>query len=721
MPSSTTCVSVVGTKGIGAVNAPPDIPQGSQVSAKSGEITPPQVSNATTSENEEFADMSECESSVIEVRVQNKGEVHSKDSGNPQDGSPVSVKGRLKEHLSFWQAIGASQYILSTIEHGYKIPFQSEPSKLFQPNNRSAYMHGSFVNEAINDLLADNRVSEVQDAAQLHNINPLSVAVQPSGKKRLILDLRTINSCLKKYKFKYEDHKKALEYFVPGVFFTKFDLKSGYHHIEIFPPHRQYLGFAWNFGDGVVRYFTFNVLPFGLSTAPYIFTKLLRPLVKLWRSRGLHPIVYLDDGLNIEDSRERAEHAAHHTRGDLFAAGFVVGEDKSEWVPTQVIDWIGITWNARVGSISNCAKRIEKARQLIRKALEHPFISARELAGIVGSIISMGAVVGRLTRIMTRHCQITIAASATWDTRCQLDSYCISELMFWSNHIMQINTKHCFQPVVYHKIVYSDASSFACGALLRNGSEFVCHKMFSEDELSRSSTYRELVTILYALHAFGSLLHNSSIKWFTDNQATAKIVEVGSMKTELQKTACEIFSHCFCYSIDLYIEWIPRELNKQADFISKIRDCDDWQITQGLFMELNELWGPYTVDCFASFYNKKLDRFFSRFWNPGCAGVDAFYQSWTGENCLVVPPVSIVSRVLQYMSSQQCCGTLIVPEWPSASFWPLLWQRYAPHIVDYRYYAGNKCCIHGRNTNSIIGSEHWESRILAIRLSFAQD
>ena len=85
------------------------------------------------------------------------------------------------------------------------------------------------------------------------------------------------------------------------------------------------------------------------------------------------------------------------------------------------------------------------------------------------------------------------------------------------------------------------------------------------------------------------------------------------MKTELQKTACEIFSHCFYYKIDLYIEWILSELNKQVDFISKIRDCDVWQITQGLFMESNELWGPHTVDCFASFYNKELDRFLSRF------------------------------------------------------------------------------------------------------------
>ena len=76
--------------------------QAARLQKKIGEIKPPQVSNATTSENEEFAGTSECESCVIEERVQNKGEVHSKGWENQQGGSPVSVKRRLQEHLSFW-------------------------------------------------------------------------------------------------------------------------------------------------------------------------------------------------------------------------------------------------------------------------------------------------------------------------------------------------------------------------------------------------------------------------------------------------------------------------------------------------------------------------------------------------------------------------------------------------------------------------------------------
>ena len=59
----------------------------------------------------------------------------------------------------------------------------------------------------------------------------------------------------------------------------KFDLKSGYHHIDIYPEHQSYLGFRWDKKEKPQFYF-FIVLPFGFSTACYIFTKLLRPLVR---------------------------------------------------------------------------------------------------------------------------------------------------------------------------------------------------------------------------------------------------------------------------------------------------------------------------------------------------------------------------------------------------------------------------------------------------------
>ena len=195
-------------------------------------------------------------------------------------------------------------------------------------------------------------------------------------------------------------------------------------------------------------------------------------------------------------------------------------------------------------------------------------------------------------------------------------------------------------------IIFSDASNYACGALVKGGHEIACHKMFTPEEAGCSSTHRELITILYSLGAFGANLFDSRIKWYTDNQATAKIVEVGSMKLTLQTLAYKIFSYCLAHNIDLHIQWIPRELNTQADFVSKLRDCNNWQITSDVIQQLDSTWGPHTLDCVASFYNAKIDRFFSRFWNHGCLGVDAFFQQWAGENCLLVPPVNIVTKVL---------------------------------------------------------------------------
>ena len=67
-----------------------------------------------------------------------------------------------------------------------------------------------------------------------------------------------------------------------GDWFVKFDL-NGYHHVDIAADHRKVLGFCFPV-MGTVRVFVFASLPFGLATAAYIFTKLLRPLVKHWRA-----------------------------------------------------------------------------------------------------------------------------------------------------------------------------------------------------------------------------------------------------------------------------------------------------------------------------------------------------------------------------------------------------------------------------------------------------
>lgn len=127
------------------------------------------------------------------------------------------------------------------------------------------------------------------------------------------------------------------------------------------------------------------------------------------------------------------------------------------------------------------------------------------------------------------------------------------------------------------------------------------------------------------------------------------------------------------------------------------------KLPKNFFLFLDEIWGPPSVDCFANFYNHKLPKFFSRSWTSGTAGVDFFFQPLRGENCLVVPPVGIVARVLHYMKSQDASGTLVVPFWPSAHYWPLIMHKYCDFVIAHAIRAGKEVLIHVRNHNSLLG------------------
>lgn len=157
-----------------------------------------------------------------------------KDSESTFDVSvQPSVRGRLLKCIDFWRTLPASQFILNVISQGYKIPFFQLPTPFYKVNNASARSNSSFVTIAVNELLSLNLIEEIFCAPDI--INPLSVSTQRSGKQRLILDLRHVNTFIYKQKFKCEDLSVATQVFDKGFYLFKFDLKSGYHHIEVFP------------------------------------------------------------------------------------------------------------------------------------------------------------------------------------------------------------------------------------------------------------------------------------------------------------------------------------------------------------------------------------------------------------------------------------------------------------------------------------------------------
>ena len=145
----------------------------------------------------------------------------------------LTLHGSLLKALPFWREIESSQFILQTIELGYKLPFLSIPNSCFLTNNRSAKDNSFFVESAIAELLVNNLVEEVF----LPQLSLTLVSTNRSGKCRLILDLREVNKHLDYLPVKYEDLKIIKQYLEPNSYMFSFDLKSGYHHGEICSPY----------------------------------------------------------------------------------------------------------------------------------------------------------------------------------------------------------------------------------------------------------------------------------------------------------------------------------------------------------------------------------------------------------------------------------------------------------------------------------------------------
>ena len=158
-------------------------------------------------------------------------------------------------------------------------------------------------------------------------------------------------------------------------------------------------------------FFQFKQLPFGLSSAPYIFTKVIRPLVKKWRSEGKSIVVFLDDGLRFGASLR----VSSEVRSDLIDAGFVPNVQKSVWIPVQKMEWLGYDIDLVDGSfavpqrrIAGISDGIDSIIHRIGQRITSRRVTARRVASVVGKIMSTNLVTGNMARVMTESLQVCV-------------------------------------------------------------------------------------------------------------------------------------------------------------------------------------------------------------------------------------------------------------------------------------------------------------------------
>ena len=134
---------------------------------------------------------------------------------------------------------------------------------------------------------------------------------------------------------------------------------------------------------------------------------------------------------------------------------------KSRWIPTQKGNHLGFIVNLKEGILSVTPARIQKLNKLLDLASKDFHLSARKVASLVGSIISMGLGIGPVARLRTRASYSNIEKAASWDEKITLCNEAINEIKFWKSCFYDYNGQPVWplSPII-SVLTYSDANDY---------------------------------------------------------------------------------------------------------------------------------------------------------------------------------------------------------------------------------------------------------------------
>jgi hypothetical protein len=164
----------------------------------------------------------------------------------------------------------------------------------------------------------------------------------------------------------------------PDDFFTKIDLKDAYLTVPLHQEDRKFIQIRWG------QLFQFKTLAFGLTSAPLLFTKILKPIVTFLRSRGFRLVIYLDDILLLNSCKKEAKREFLVATELLEKCGFFINVEKSIETPHQVIEFLGLIVDSRNLSLSLRAEKVDEIVRLCQNLLSKSSAPLREIAKVLG-------------------------------------------------------------------------------------------------------------------------------------------------------------------------------------------------------------------------------------------------------------------------------------------------------------------------------------------------
>jgi len=642
------------------------------------------------------------------------------DRGIAESGVSIPQAGGLRRCLSWWQLNCKSSWVRQWAAHGVPLWWadRQQPATPFsQPNHEGAFNHRDFVSQNISELLQQGAITKVPLAPRV--VNPLNVVPKKGGKLRLILDLRHVNKFLSVPKFKIESLSALESLAARGDLMFACDLLSGYYQCEMHEDAWTYLGFQW---EG--SYYVFRVLPFGLASAPWAFTKMMREVAAPLRAKGVKLLVYLDDWLCLVPGADlaRARTIRSLVLNTLRAAGLTLNKDKSHLEFTANLQHLGFVIDLERGCFIVPECRWVKLQGLVTEVLQKKKVTVRTLSRISGHIVSMHRALGRVSRLFTRV-SYRYQANRSPNFHIIVGDDLREELSFWKERDREEFTTLIWREASIASVkvqhLATDAGAEAWGAVF---GEERAHGFFPDTIRSTSSTHREMLAALFALYAFKAPFHGKHVQLQTDNQAVPLIISNGSSRWNLNALALEIFWFCQKFSVSLSTVWVPRAQNTEADAMTRWNDTNDWMLDPSLFAVIDSRWGPFTCDRFAGHSNyAQLPYFNSLFWCPDTGGLNAFAQTdWAEHNNWCYAPFDLIPRVLAMVREHKAKATLVVPYWPSRPWWPLIVPSlgwFCAEVVEcFELPPSHDLFLSGKRSGNSVGVGNPRWRVFAVRL-----
>ena len=529
----------------------------------------------------------------------------------------------------------------------------------------------TLLDQQVSEMVGKDAIEVVSNPSSPGFYSRLFAIPKASGGFRPILDLSPLNKFLRKVKFRMDSSETIRREVRPNDWASSLDLKDAYFHIKIHPADRKWLRFTWR---GMV--YQFKVLPFGLSLAPWAFTRVVKDLVAVCRPKKIRLHTYLDDWLILASREATCRSHMSFLRNLASKLGFVIHEEKSDFSPSQEFVYLGMLFKTVPHTVQPSQARISSLVDLIKSTQSKHLVPARQLAAVLGKMESLAPLLP-LGRLHKRPLQRAVASSFnqavdSWNKPVNIQPWFTPSVAQWRVSTW-LYTPVPITPPEPLVSIFTDASQKGWGAHM---GQLTAHGTWPPAHPPPHINRLELEAVFRALSKFSPNIPPGHILIRSDNQTTVALInnQGGTHAPDLSRRSEQILLWAQSQGWSLSAKHIAGSANIMADLLSRPDKIiqTEWTLCHEALTQIWETWHKPLVDLFATKFSKRLPSYVSPVPDPQALQVDAMEMSWSGLQAYAFPPWSMLHQVAVNARKEGPSLILIAPYWPAKSWFPNL-------------------------------------------------